>query len=729
MTPNIGRWVSIGPTRISDGGLGSIGRIHSIAIDPSTPTTIFAGGPRCGIWKTTNGGASWAPVGDSLPTLSVAALAVDPVTGTRVYAVMAGSGVFRSEDGGSTWTHIANNLGTPLGKGVMLIDPTNLSILYLTSTDGLFRSTDSGANWMRIKSGMVDDAVMDPANPATIYVAVQGDGVYKTTTGNKTGDLAWTRLSGLPSSGFKRVTLALCDAVPTTIYAGLSGDPFRIYRSMDGDTFTLRYTAPRSIYNPWLGVDPDNPAIVYLPSANFQRSTDGGASFVVTSSDLHECQKLVNDPVTPGVIYLGRDNGLFRSSDRGVTFKQIGGGIANVEFYDGAMATSDARLMIGGAQDNGTLKYDGTSTVWKQITLGDGATVDIDPTNAQILYAMGQYAFSIVRSTNGGSSFSSFAAGLPTTKVCFNLQFLVHPRTPSTLLACCKSMWRITSPTGTWESIFTPPNDNVVRAAVGPSVDLYYAGTDTGKLYAGRSGSSWRQVFVHPGGAGFSDLRVDPDDPTVVFATFEGSGSARVYRLKRSSPVPSSMDAVDITTNLLVGLSINTIAIDRMAPSTVYVGTDRGVYRGTSTDNNSNWNWRSYNNNLPSLKVNSLHVHPQSGLMRATTLGRSAYEVYTDWPIGTVAAAVGRIKFLRVNNVGTGWGPSTDFLDAEVVIMLDSMPGRGFGFQLRAGSDESVRHGMLDLLRNAFKRNSRVTIDYVKTGLRNGRILRVADIL
>lgn len=729
MAVTLGEWVLIGPTRINDGGLGAIGRVHSIAVHPTTPATIYVGGPRCGIWKTTNSGAGWEPVGDSLPTLALAALAVDPVTPSRVYAVMAGEGIYRSDDAAVTWTRIVGDLGTPVGKGVLLIDPGTPSRLYLTAaSNGLYRSTDSGANWTRVKTGSVTDLVIDPSNPATLYVGVQSDGVYKTTTGGGTGDSAWTKLSGLPTSGFTRVTLALCQAVPTTIYAGLSGARFQIYRSTDGTRLSLRYTAASSIYNPWMGVDPANPSIVYALSAQFLRSTDGGASFSPTSGDTHECQKFAVDPVTPGVIYLGRDSGFFRSPDRGTTWAQIGGGIANVEFYDGALAATDPSMMIGGTQDNGTIKYNGTSTVWNEIQRGDGATVAIDPTNAQVLYAMGQYASSIRRSTDGGSSFSAFAVGLPTGAVCFNLQFLVHPTIPTTVLAACTSLWRITSPTGTWTTIFTPAGDSIVRAAVDPSVDLYYAGSSSGKLYAGPSGASWQQVFAHPIGAGFNNLRVDPDNRTIVYVAFGGTGAGRVYRMARSSAAPTNLAASDITSNLPTGLVADTIAVDRMAPLTIYVGTDRGVYRGVSTDHGATWSWSSYNTGMPLANVTDLEVHPTSGVMRATTFGRSAYEVHTDWPIGTLAEAQGRITFLRVHDVGTGWGPPSDFLDVEVVIAIDTLPGRGFGFQLRADSEEAARHGMLDLLRDAFNRDSRVTIDYVKTGLRNGRILRVADL-
>jgi hypothetical protein len=729
MFSDVGHWISIGPTHISDGGLGAIGRIHSIAIHPTTPTTMYVGGPNCGIWKTTDGGATWVPVGDSLPTLRLAALAVDPVTPTRVYAVLEGFGIYRSSNAATTWTKIADDLGTPVGAGVLLIDPTMPSRLYLTAAQGLYRSIDSGVTWAKVKNGVIDDLVMDPASPATLYTSVEGDGIYKTTTGGAAGESAWIKLSGLPASGFRRVTLALCAAVPTTLYAGLSGNPFRVYRSTDGATFTLSYTAAKSIYNPWMGVDPTNPLIVYLLSANFQRSTDGGTSFVVTSGDTHECQKFAVDPVTPGVIYLGRDNGLFRSADRGVTFVQIGSSIANVEFYDIAQSITQPNLVIGGTQDNGTVRYDNSNTVWKEIKFGDGATVAIDPTNAQVLYAMGQYPSSISRSTNGGDSFSAFAAGLPTENVCFNLHFLIHPNTPTTLLSACTSVWRITSPTGTWTAIFTPTNDSIVRLAVDPRVNLYYAGSNSGKLYAGPKGASWQQVFAHPRNSSFSDIRVDPDNLVVVYATFGGSGAGRVYRLTRSVPAPTTMAASDITSNLPAGLSANTVAVDRTFPLTIYVGTNQGVYQGRSIDGAVTWLWTPYNNGLPLAKVNDLEIHPITGVMHAGTFGRGVHKVNTDFPIGSLLSAEGKVKFLRAHDVGTGWGSSTDFLDVEAVIKLDSLPGKAFGFQLRNDANEEAHAGMLDLLRDAFNKGRLVRIDYFRTGLRNGRIVRVMDVV
>lgn len=87
----------------------------------------------------------------------------------------------------------------------------------------------------------------------------------------------------------------------------------------------------------------------------------------------------------------------------------------------------------------------------------------------------------------------------------------------------------------------------------------------------------------------------------------------------------------------------------------------------------------------------------------------------------------GHITFLRVHDVGTGYGPSSDYIDVEVVVQLDSLPGKAFGFQLRNDTYLPARQGMLDLLRDAFSNNLVVLIDYnITPPKNNGVIIRVA---
>jgi hypothetical protein len=87
--------------------------------------------------------------------------------------------------------------------------------------------------------------------------------------------------------------------------------------------------------------------------------------------------------------------------------------------------------------------------------------------------------------------------------------------------------------------------------------------------------------------------------------------------------------------------------------------------------------------------------------------------------------AHGKITFLRVHDVGTGFGPPADFLDAEVVILLDTQPGKAFGFQLRDDVNGPAHRGMLDILRDALNNNWTVYIDHnTPAGKNNGYILR-----
>jgi hypothetical protein len=98
-----------------------------------------------------------------------------------------------------------------------------------------------------------------------------------------------------------------------------------------------------------------------------------------------------------------------------------------------------------------------------------------------------------------------------------------------------------------------------------------------------------------------------------------------------------------------------------------------------------------------------------------------------DWEAmpGGVSATVGRLTLLRVHDVGTKFGPPDDQLDVEVVIRLDSEPGRSFGFQLRTGEDQEAREGMLGLLRDAFDSGARVRVEFIRTACSVGEILRV----
>lgn len=89
----------------------------------------------------------------------------------------------------------------------------------------------------------------------------------------------------------------------------------------------------------------------------------------------------------------------------------------------------------------------------------------------------------------------------------------------------------------------------------------------------------------------------------------------------------------------------------------------------------------------------------------------------------------GKVTFLRVHDVGSGYGPPDDHIDVEVVAGLDSVPDRRMGFRLRDDANRAARQGMLDLLRDAFAHDWTVLIDYsidVENDKKNGEAIRVA---
>jgi photosystem II stability/assembly factor-like uncharacterized protein len=778
----IGRWVSLGPTLITY-DLGATGRITTLAIDETDSSTIYAaarpqggalragrgdGGP--GVWRTTNGGSTWRPIGDGLPSYKVPAIALVPGQSSPLYVATLGrndrgGGLYRTDDEGGTWDVVSDDEG--LRGRQLLIDPTDSARMFMANDEAVLRSIDGGQTWseLPVVQGSTDvaitDLAIDRATPSRLYAGVRHEtsdsvaGVYASRDGGDT----WNRLMGcssgrLPNETANRnIRLAVSRGRVYVSFKLKTQDEAEwvLYRTT-GVGCTISGRAEQEWERGWsvggdaantiwsyLYAHPADPDIVYATGTSFRRSTDAGETFSISEGPHVDHHAFAVDPSDGDIVYTGCDGGVYQSNDRGASnsWTFIGEGMTNTELYDIGHAATDARLVLGGTQDNGTILIRETGTVWDHIRGGDGATVDVDPTDAGVLYSMGQYADSIERQENGGG-WEDLTAGLPSGSVCFNLHYHVHPTVPTTLLASCSSLWRTTTtqPPGDWQMIFpvagSPmPSGNVVRSAVDGRSNTYYAATDAGELFAGADGNGWQQVFsVEDDCAGsttrIADVEVDIDDPAVVYVTTRATDACRVVRLDRPDPDDLAMTAQDITFDLPADVIVTALAVDRLNSGTIYVGSsDRGVYRGRPVGAAGSWSWDPYSNGLPpAVAITELLVHPTTGVLRAATFGRGAFQVDTDDPIGSVVAIEGRVTFLRVHDSG-GFGPSTDHLDGEVVVRLDAAPEKAFGFELRSDSDEGPHAGMLDVLRSAMIARHRVRIEYVRSGPRIGRAFRV----
>jgi hypothetical protein len=159
-----GAWTALGP-----GNIG--GRTRAMVINSINPNTMYAAGVAGGVWKTTNGGASWSPLLDLVSNLAVNSLAISPHNPEALYAGtgegyfngdgLQGAGIFYTTNGGASWLHLASTL-TPDFHYVndIVISPNNALRIYAATETGVWRSLDGGASWTNVLLSMKAAAVL-----------------------------------------------------------------------------------------------------------------------------------------------------------------------------------------------------------------------------------------------------------------------------------------------------------------------------------------------------------------------------------------------------------------------------------------------------------------------------------------------------------------------------------------------------------------------------------------
>jgi len=206
----------------------SLPDIAALAIDPGRSQTVYAAVSARGIFKSTDGGATWSGVNNGLTFTvpgyatiyyqDIGVIAISPGDGQTIYAGSKSTGLFKSTDGGASWGASNNGL-TGLNVVSIAIDPANSQTLYAGTYGSIFKSTDAGASWTASYSGPAYTSVsclaIDPGNSQTIYAGISGSGVLKSTDGGAT----WSASnSGIPNSLI--YSLAIDPTNSQTLYAG-----------------------------------------------------------------------------------------------------------------------------------------------------------------------------------------------------------------------------------------------------------------------------------------------------------------------------------------------------------------------------------------------------------------------------------------------------------------------------------------------------------------------------
>jgi len=323
-------WVALGP-----GNVG--GRTRALVIHPTIPRIMFAAGTAGGVWKTTNGGASWVPMGDLLANLAVNTLALSLKNPNILYAgtgegyyngdAMRGAGIFKTVNGGATWTRLAATAKEDFYYvNKIAVSAQSPLRVYAATGTGVWRSLDGGATWKQVLNPNVFGGCLDLAlrsdRAADVLFASCGIFQQATVYRNEAAQTNGPWKAVLRDRGMGRTSLALAPSNQNTIYAmassNVEGDLLdglhAVFRSINGGTTwtaQVRNTTPRKLdrsllsntlfvffqecfgdeggffnqgwYDNVIAVDPKDPNRVWAGGIDLFRSDDGGKSWGVAS--------------------------------------------------------------------------------------------------------------------------------------------------------------------------------------------------------------------------------------------------------------------------------------------------------------------------------------------------------------------------------------------------------------------------------------------------------------
>ncbi|MBN1657504.1 MAG: IPT/TIG domain-containing protein [Anaerolineae bacterium] len=320
----------------ADGGIPAGASISVLAVHPVTPTIAYAGLEPGRVYRTLDGGASWAQVAD-LGDGWWSFLAVDPHAPERIYASGWHTAYFfaRSLDGGDTWAAMTLEPGSDSANDIAF-HPTVSGTIYVIAP-GVYRSTDAGATWQ--KAPVPDTAsegwslLLHPQSGLPLYIGHNGKGVLYSDNGGAD----WVRRSdGL--AGLRPHEIAACPADVNYIY--VAADEGGGFASHDGGESWLAAEGDRLDRGISVAAHPYTPTVAYLGARRAVfKTADGGLTWTrhelpgLPDDNEMRVHAIAIDPNDPQVIYAGpgtwdfaggpEQGWLYRSLDAGETWSPL----------------------------------------------------------------------------------------------------------------------------------------------------------------------------------------------------------------------------------------------------------------------------------------------------------------------------------------------------------------------------------------------------------------------
>lgn len=626
--------------------------IGAIAIAPSDEEVVYVGTgepwPRnsvsvgTGMYKSSDGGRRWQAIGLD-DSERIAGIAVHPEDPNTVYVAALGPlwspgeqrGVFKTTDGGASWSKVLY-VDAHTGAANLSLDPNNPEILYVAmwshrrypysfdsgfnGNSGLYKTTDGGASWAQLTEGLPDEKLgrigvaVAPSNSEIVYASVE--------TGT--------------------------DATKGMYRSDDAGATWKLIDNSFGSKV-------RPFYFSELTVDPSDENTVAKCGLNGVISEDGGDTWRTFTGGVHsDYHDIWIDPNDGEHILVGTDGGVYESYDRGYTFK-MWMNLPISQFYHVSVDNDKPYRVYGGLQDNGSWfgpsrKAGGiTNADWTKTFGGDGFYSFRHPTKQHIVFSEYQGGKLVRADERTGA-----AKSIPPYKtedsdpLRFNWNSPIHlSQDGERLYFASQYLFRSEDDGDSWERISSDLSTNDKRKqqqhlSGGLSIDnstaenyttiyavaespldqnIIWAGTDDGNLHmTNDGGESWTQLNNRlpglPDSLWVTFIEASPRDALTAFVTFDGhrNGDMDTY-LYVTNDGGQSFKRLDDET--LEGYALS-VRQDLLNPDLLFLGTEFGLYISLDAGES----WAPFRNNLPKVGIRDMVIHPRESDLVMGTHGR-----------------------------------------------------------------------------------------------------------
>jgi photosystem II stability/assembly factor-like uncharacterized protein len=704
-------------------GSASIG---DVAFFQKDPNIIWVGtGEECvrnsvawgdGVYKSTDGGKTFARMGLET-TQTIARVLTHPTDPNIVFVAASGHpwgttgdrGLFKTTDGGATWAKLAGGLPNDGKTGAidLVMNPADPNTLYVAlwqrlrqpwrfdsggPNGGIFKTTDGGATWTKLTQGLPAGDIgrvglaISRSNPKVLAAIVEHG--YQ------------------PQQTIRAGT----EQKPNPEYDDMTKLGTGIYRSEDGGatwTFMSRQNN-RPFYYSHIYINPLEDKWVYWLATNMSFSADGGRTWSQVGGLHPDFHTMWLDPTNKNRFYVGQDGGASLTYDHGRTWVFYDN-LTVAQFYAVSADMRDPYYVYGGLQDNGTwggpsMHREGQllTDFWYNIGGGDGFHTQNDPQDWRTAYVESQggaiqrvnvetrESKQIRPTTLNVLNYKDYYPPAPPDKKApaakpeaaappadpqaamraqvqqqrgpfrfnWSTPIVLSPHNPQTLYFGGQHLFRSTDRGDHWMIIspdlttndkakYAPENPpkgpgptggitpdvtgaethcTIITVSESPRIPgLIWVGTDDGNVQVTRNGgASWTNVRPNikgvPPGIWCSRVEASHFDEGTCYATFDGHRSDDFHPyVFKTTDFGKTWTA--IAAGIPDGHSVYVIREDLVNKNLLFLGTEFAVF----FSRDAGATWAKMNINLPTVAVHDLLIHPRDHDLIAATHGRGLW--------------------------------------------------------------------------------------------------------